>query len=176
VGVVKPRRDKTEAAADEKRIPPPYGKMSPSARTLLALMKYTDASRAQVRACMGLSQSDVNKLMRNMRKDEFCRYVIKGGLPAMYGEALEDGVYVTCSKCKCRVNWVPCVACCTHKEEFIDRIDKKIMEYGEPIPPESQEPTKYLPGSSQKVAVMKYRVEMGMQPFCSRDAKGVRRV
>lgn len=173
---MKPRRDKTQASADEKRIPPPYGKMSPSARTLLALMQYTDASRADVRVCMGMNQKDINKLLRNMRKDEFCRYVIKGGLPAMYGEALEEDVYVVCTKCKREINWIPCVACCTHKEEFLDRIDKRIMEHGERIPPESTEPTRFLPGSAQKVAVMKYRVEMGMQPFCSRDAKGAKRV
>ena len=63
-----------------------------------------------------------------------------------------------------------------HKEQFLDRIDKRIMEHGEPIPPESSEPTRFLPGSAQKVAVMKYRVEMGMQPFCSKDAKGAKRV
>jgi hypothetical protein len=163
-------------SADEKRIPPPYGKVSAMARTLLALIRYTDASRAQIRECLGVKQRQVEKLLRMMRKDVFCKNVIKGGLPAMYGESLPEGFYVVCSRCKKLVNWVPCVACCQHDEKFMDRIDRQRELKGEEIPPESLEPTKFLPGSSQKVAVMKYRVEMGMQPFCSKDAKGIRRV
>jgi len=44
------------------------------------------------------------------------------------------------------------------------------------LPPESDKPTKFLPGSDQKIAVMKYRVDMGFQPFCTKDATGVQRV
>ena len=163
-------------SADEKRIPPPYGKVSAMARTLLALLSYTDATNQEIRECLGLRQKEIQLLLKMMRKDVFCKNVIKGGLPAMYGEALPESRYVLCSRCKKLINWVPCVACCQHDEKFMDRIDRQRELNGETIPPESQEPTDFPPGSPQKVSVMKYRVEMGMQPFCHKDAKGVRRV
>lgn len=163
-------------SADEKRIPPPYGKVSATARTLLALVRYTDSSNDKIRKCLNLRQSEIEKMFREMRKDTFAKCIIRNGLPAMYGESLPDGVYVTCTRCKKLVNWVPCVACCEHQEDFLDRVDRHRAVHGESIPPESDEPTSFPPGSAQKVAVMKYRVEMGMQPFCRNDAKGVRRV
>lgn len=169
-------RKPVTVSADEKRIPPPYGKVSAAARTLIALVRYTDATRAEVRLCMDMGQKQVEKMLRDIRKDVFAKYICKNGLPAMFGEGLEEEIYVRCSKCKKLINWVPCVACCEHEDDFLDRIDRHRAAHGESIPPESDEPTKFLAGTPQKVAVMKYRVEMGMQPFCSRDAKGVRRV
>jgi hypothetical protein len=172
--MVKHRKPVT-VSADEKRIPPPYGKVSAYARTLIALMQYTDATREQVRSCMDLRQSEIEKLFREIRKDIYAKYIIKNGLPAMFGEPLTNEMYVRCTACKKLVCWVPCVACCTHQDDFLDRVDRHRITHGESVPPESDEPTSFLAGTPQKVAVMKYRVEMGMQPFCSRDAKGVRR-
>lgn len=163
-------------AANEKRIPPPYGRVSALARLLYGLTKYTKSSPEEIRRCMGLDQKQIDALWKEMRVDENFKYIIKGGLPAMYGESLPEGYYVLCLKCNHLVNWVPCVRCCNHTEIFVDRSDKLRRINGEEQPPESDEPTMFLPGSEQKVAVMKFRVEMGFQPFCSGDAKGAKRV
>jgi hypothetical protein len=163
-------------SADEKRIPPPYGKVSASARTLFALVRYTNATRHEIRNCLGLMQSDIDRMFRLMRKDVFAKSIITCGLPAMFGESLPEDVFVQCSCCGKYINWVPCVACCKHEEDFLDRTDRHRAVHGEDVPPESDEPTMFPPGSPQKVSVMKYRVDMGLQPFCSRDAKGVKRV
>lgn len=170
------KRKPITVSADEKRIPPPYGKVSATARTLIALVGYTAATRSEIRQCMELRQSQIDWMFRKIRKDVFAKYIIKNGLPAMFGESLPDECYVRCLSCNQLVNWVPCVACCDHEDDFMDRVDRHRAVHGEKVPPESDEPTSFPPGSPQKVAVMKYRVEMGMQPFCSRDAKGVRRV
>jgi hypothetical protein len=170
------RRKPISVSADEKRIPPPYGKVSAVARTLIALMMYTDATKAEIRKCLDMRQSEIDKMLRQIRKDDFAKYVLRFGLPAMFGEPLEDDMYVRCNSCDSLVRWVPCVACCTHEDDFLDRTDRHRAVHGEVIPPESDEPTKFLAGTPQKVSVMRYRVEMGMQPFCSRDAKGIRNV
>lgn len=170
------RRKPMSVSADEKRIPPPYGKVSASARTLIALMQYTDATNAEIRKCLDMTQKDVEWMLRKIRKDEFAKYILRFGLPAMFGEALEGDMYVRCNKCDHLVRWVPCVACCVHEDDFLDRTDRHRAAHGESVPPESNEPTQFLAGTPQKVAVMRYRVDMGMQPFCSRDAEGIRRV
>lgn len=162
--------------ASEKRIPPPYGRVSGVSRLLYALTKYTKSSPKQVSDIMGLEQREIDNLWKRMRKDENFRIIIRRGLPAMYGEALPDEKLALCIKCNHLISWAPCVKCCCHTEVFVDRSDKLRKQNGEQTPPESDEPTVFLPGTAEKVAVMKYRVDMGMQPFCSRDAKGAKRV
>ena len=164
------------SSPNDKRIPPPYGKVSASARLLYAITKYTRSSPKEVRRLMDLSQAEIDLMWREMRVDESARYIIEMGLPAMYGEPLPENCTALCTKCNRLVTWVPCVSCCHHSEVFVDRADKVRGRKGEELPPECDEPTKFLPGSSQKIAVMKYRVEMGFQPFCSKDAMGVGRV
>ena len=164
---------KLRVQTNDRKMPPPYGRTSSVARLLYALTKYTRSSPKTIARCCRLEQAEVENLWKRMRKDENFKHIIKRGLPAMYGESLPEDHYVICIKCNRLINWVPCVECCNHTEVFVDRSDKIRNEKGEVVPPLPCEPTKFAPGSSQKVAVMKYRVEMGMQPFCDDDAKGM---
>lgn len=165
------------SSPNDKKIPPPYGKVSAGARLLFAITKYTRSSPSLVRKLTGLSGKEIDLMWDEMRTDENSKYIINMGLPAMYGEPLPEYCTAICTKCNRLVSWVPCVSCCNHHSEvFVDRGDRLRKKRGESLPPESDKPTKFLPGSDQKIAVMKYRVDMGFQPFCTKDATGVQRV
>jgi hypothetical protein len=164
------------SSPSDKRIPPPYGKVSARARLLYAITKHTTSSRLEIRKFMDLSQKDISLMWKEMRSDENAKHIIKAGLPAMYGEPMPEGCSALCTKCNRLITWVPCVSCCYHSEVFVDRGDKLRIRKGERFPPEHDAPTKFLPGSDQKIAVMRYRVDMGFQPFCTKDAIGASRV
>ena len=69
------RRKPISVSADEKRIPPPYGKVSAVARTLIALMMYTDATKAEIKAAVEqLFSVDVTAVNTSIMKGKAKRF------------------------------------------------------------------------------------------------------
>ena len=78
------------SSPNDKKIPPPYGKVSAEARLLFAITKYTRSSPSLVRKLTGLSGKEIDLMWDEMRTDENSKYIINTGLPAMYGEPLPE--------------------------------------------------------------------------------------
>lgn len=101
--------------------------------------------------------------------------LLQHGPPATCAVELPNNRSVRCSKCRGLVRLVPCVAC-TDPSLVDERIiqgsgalmDLDSEEDSEELPPPKW-PTDALPGSPEKIEVMRARVALGFSPFHSDD-------
>lgn len=87
------------------------------------------------------------------------------GLKRDHATLLPEETCLRCYKCGTRMSVVPCMNC-THKTTGL------IAATEQPDLPECDTPTKYLPGSEEKKAVMHQRASAGFSVFHKGDAQG----
>lgn len=147
----------------QKRLPPPFGRLSAEARLLIALRKSKAASREDICMILNLKPIEAREFWAKLKENDNAKQVIENGLPAMFGEALPDGVRLLCPYCRRWVTWLPCVTCCEHDiGSWHDLGDIPLAE--------TREPTSEKPGTIGKIEVMAKRVSAGLEPFCKDDA------
>ena len=147
----------------QKRLPPPYGRLSAEARLLIALRKSKMASRDDICRIMELKPIQVQRFWAAIKENKDGRDVIEKPMPAMFGEPIPGGNQLQCPYCRRWVTRLPCVTCC---EESTDPWDD--LGDVELCPP--TQPTDAIPGTFRKIEVMAERVAAGLEPFCINDA------
>jgi hypothetical protein len=109
---------------------------------------------------LGCTIKQLKIFEKEIQNDEICNWVKYNGMPACFGEIVTNTVI--CDSCKNRINYVPCVQCCTHQ-------GIKCRNDAEPELPFDPYPTDAIPGSLDKIAVMEQRAMRGYSIFSPQD-------
>lgn len=138
----------------------PYGMISPEARTVIGLRQTTSVDSKHIANELQCTLRELKAFERKIAKDEICGWVRYNGMPACFGEEVENTVQ--CDECKNWINHVPCVQCCTYQ-------GGKCRNDSEPELPFDPLSTDAIPGSPEKIAVMEQRAKWGYSVFSPQD-------
>lgn len=138
----------------------PWGMLHPDARLVLGMMYHTDATMKQIAAELEVRVGDVRKFIAHMRRDEICSWVIENGIPASFGAYLEQPV--RCTRCDRRMVFAPCVVCCTFEGAECRNDREQELKIDDRF-------THAVPGSDEKIRVMRDRADRGVQIFHPND-------
>lgn len=146
-------------------LPYPYSRLSEASRLLIGLTLYSTAKESEIAELMSLNIRDFREFSRQVVENCEGRYVFSSGLPAMYGEALPEGEKVFCVNCGRAVIWIPCVMCCQQSDQFVCRQSKDRKRRLPLIP------TREMPGTLAKIAVLRDRLAKGLILYHPDDAE-----
>lgn len=138
----------------------PYGMLSPEVRLIVGARQSTRIEDKQLAAELNCTVGELRKFEKKIMRDEICGWVKLNGMPASFGEPIEQKVQ--CVKCKNWILHVPCVQCCSF-------IGSKCRNDSEPELPFDPLSTDAIPGSPEKIEIMADRVKWGYTPFSPHD-------
>lgn len=118
-----------------------------------------------IASCAGVSVWKIKEIaaaVESGRENRVIAKAIRQGLPLSALESLENGETYVCKTCHHRREYVPCRKCAQPwpdelRPDLADEDDKPLIRPGKP--------TVAMPGTKQKIEVMRRRVERGESPF-----------
>jgi hypothetical protein len=125
-------------------------------------------SPKQIADTIDAKTKEVQSILSLLKKSKHpvIRSVFRAGLPVEASAVLLPGTKkLYCQNCRFAITLVPCQLCASKaKAKLKTRITKK------PDLPQIKIPTRFLPGSSGKIVVMRQRYQKGYSVFCKGDA------
>ena len=140
----------------------PWGMLHPDARLVLGMRFHTDSTDKQIARELEVSQKELKAFTRTMKKDEICSWVIENGIPASFGAYLQFPV--RCTRCSRKMLFAPCVACCTFQGAECRNDREKELKIDDCF-------THAIPGSEEKIQIMRDRADRGVQIFHPNDKR-----
>jgi len=140
----------------------PYGRLSPEVRLIIGMRQSTDATDRQIADELDCNLRELRSFEKRILKDEIGGWVSRNGMPASFGEPLDQKV-----KCRLCKNWIihaPCVQCCTFQ-------GSSCRNDSEPELPFDPLATDAMPGSQEKIEVMVDRAKLGYSIFSPSDRR-----
>jgi len=138
----------------------PYGMVSPEARLVIGLRQSTSVDSAWIARELGCTARELKSFEKRIAKDEICGWVKLNKMPAGFGEQTKTAVQ--CDTCRNWIMHVPCVQCCDYR-------GGKCRNDSEPELPFDPLSTEAIPGSQEKIEVMRNRVDWGYSVFSPGD-------
>lgn len=146
------------------------GDLSRTIRQMLGLFQTGVTDLEEVSRIMRIERSAAYQMRRKLLrcKHPVIREALKFGLTGDASVLLREGCKVRCQKCRCMVDRVPCVRCAP--SGFGIDLDGWTGQADPPLI-EPAETTDLIPGSPEKIELMRKRVERWEMPCHPNDRK-----
>jgi hypothetical protein len=140
----------------------PYGELHCTALIFIGLKQSTSLTNKEIAKFFLSTEEKIDRFERQIMENREGQYAMKNGMPSSLGEHLFFG-HVRCRQCRAKLNRVPCLTCCKVPFAPVRGFDdtKKLVP--------CQIPTNAPAGSMRKIAIMRARIEIGMEPFSDFD-------